>query len=652
FMALTDHSNWYSEQERARMFDAARAANQPGEFLALVGFEWTHLTDGHANVFLTADDASRDRPDGETLAAFYTWLASRPQALATFNHPFPGEFDDFAPDPAVHAQFMGLEVVNGAGSQLQRFEQPFWHALQQGWRIGALGNLDTETPDWGADGSLRTGILLHELTEDALFDALRARRTFATEDANLAVALKAGDVWMGSEAQAGPLQFSVLVSDPDNESLRLELMRDGLVVFTWEMISGALPQTWSVSIEGQPGDIYIIRAIQADGDHAWSSPLWVTGDRIALDPMLTEVLSAPQSVDWDGDGEASFRDEWIELHNPHEQALPLAGWQLEKASHSYTFPAGARIEPGQYLVLYQRDTNLSLSNYGETIYLRAPDDREVDVVEVSFQGYDRSKAWCNGQWQERSEPSPGAPCHMSEPTPGDEPTSGDEPTPGGDDDSSGGGAGESDPASRSGEVLLPVAEVRLLQEDHLVTIEGIVTATPGTFSPNTVYIQDDTGGIKIFRSAGLEPLALGDRVRLTGYTRHAFGEWEISVPKSQAIELLGKGQVVTPQQLAPGTLHDHPGELVQVTGTVEGWSGEHWTLDDGLEPIFVYHDRDTGVRRPYLVEGETRSVVGIVGWSEQGPRLMPRMQEDLEGSTPGTGDAGESPGFLPTTGAE
>ncbi len=634
FMGLTDHSHWYTEAERTRALALAQAASEPGAFLALLGFEWTHREQGHTNVFLTSDDASRERPEGETLAAFYAWLAARPQGIAIFNHPFYGDFDDFAPAPSVHDQFVGLEVGNGPAVRYERYEDAYWSALFKGWRIGALGNLDTETTTWGADGPLRTGVLLTSLTESDLFDALRARRTFATEDSNLALALRAGDQWMGSEVSPGTLTLSLVVSDPDAESAQVELLRDGIVVESRSMSTSALPQQWDVSVAARAGDIYVARVIQADGNYAWSSPIWVAGEATPLDPQLSEVLSAPSAVDWDSDGEANYRDEWIELYNPHDRALSLAGWRLEKATFGYTFPTGSQIQAGQHLVLYQRDTDLSLSNFGETIRLRAADGREVDVVEVPFQGYDRSKARCNGAWREGVEPTPGAPCTLA----------------GGSDDPA---DGDGSPIQSGETVTSTIATVRTLPEDSRVRIEGIVTAAPGTFAADTMYVQDASGGIKVYGRAGLDPFELGDRVRLTGYSSLFYGEWEISVPTSETILLLARGEEVAPLPLAPGTIRDHPGELVQLSGHVEGWSGENWYLDDGVESVFIYHDQDAGVQRPFLTRGEARTVIGIVGWSERGPRLMPRTAADLDASaTGGAADEIGPPSFLPTTGGD
>ena len=602
FMAVSDHSHWFVADEWQTLRQAATAANRPGEFLALAAFEWTHREQGHANVFHTSDYVSRDEAAGATLADFYGWLAARPDARATFNHPFAGQFNNLAYVPSLHPHFVGMEVGNGSGSQQTRYENSYWQALRNGWRIGAMGNLDTETPNWGDDGQLRTGVLLPALGQGDLWAAIEARRTFATEDRNLALAMRAGDVWMGGAMAAGTQRIALWFRDGDGEPMQLQLLRDGVIVAEQSVNAAPAPQRVEVTVDALSGDIFVARAVQSDGQMAWSSPLWVTGTATPQPPQLSEVLSAPRDVDWDGNGIADFNDEWIELHNPHDRAIALGGYRIEVEGFGYTVPAGRTLEAHGYALFFKAETGISLSNYGELVRLVAANGGVVDEVDVPFQGYDLSKARCGDGWQERVVPTPGGPCQPA----------------------AGGGGGSAPPPAPQ-----PIAVVRELPEESLATIEGIVTAPPSVFGAKSLYLQDESGGIKLYRYAGLPDLAEGERIRVTGYVKSHFGEIELTVPSSRPVERLGSGEPLLPIALAAGTLGQHAGQLVAVSGTVERWSGAHWRLDDGVESIFIYHDQETGVERPYLNIGETRTVIGIVGWSDYGPRLMPRYERDI-----------------------
>ncbi len=234
FLALTDHSHYFNDAQWVDTLAQAGAATVDGSFVALRGFEWTGREEGHISVLETEGYPSRDDPSYDTLAEFYAWLAAQPGAIAQFNHPFPdSDFNDFAYDPAADAAIVLQEVGNGSRNLYFTFEGEYLRSLYAGWHVGATNNGDTETPDWGADTPHRTGVVARALTKDNILEALRARRTFATEDRNLALALRAGDAWMGSTIPKAPaITFFVDVVDPDGESVTLELFDRGLVVAT------------------------------------------------------------------------------------------------------------------------------------------------------------------------------------------------------------------------------------------------------------------------------------------------------------------------------------------------------------------------------------------------------------------------------------
>jgi hypothetical protein len=101
------------------------------------------------------------------------------------------------------------------------------------------------------------------------------------------------------------------------------------------------------------------------------------------EPIITEFLAANQNglVDSDGD-----RPDWIEIHNPDGVAVDLGGYHLTDDAGEptrWTFPAGAIIQPGGYLIVFASGkdravagsplhTNFSLDAAGEYLSLRAP----------------------------------------------------------------------------------------------------------------------------------------------------------------------------------------------------------------------------------------------------------------------------------------
>ena len=153
-------------------------------------------------------------------------------------------------------------------------------------------------------------------------------------------------------------------------------------------------------------------------------------------PRLNEHLPAPRDVDWDGDGVASRDDEWVELFNAGEEDLDLRGWQLDDladgGSPPFVFPEGAEIPARGHLLVFKRESGLSLNNDGDEIRLLAPDGRLVDATTYGASRPDESWARLpegEGTWRPDLPPSPGRANGLAPPasTAGASPTAGAPP---------------------------------------------------------------------------------------------------------------------------------------------------------------------------------------------------------------------------------
>ncbi len=626
FLALTDHSHYFDDAQWADILAQAEAATVDGSFVGLRGFEWTHREVGHINVFETEGYPSRDDPDYDSLGEIYTWLTTQPGAIAQFNHPFPdSDFNDFAYHPAADAVIVLQEVGNGSRNQYFTFEGEYLRSLYAGWHVGAANNGDTETPDWGADTPHRTGAVASALTKEAVLEALRARRTFATEDSNLALALRAGENWMGSIIPKAPaITFSVDVVDPDGESVTLELFDRGLVVAS-DSFSAAAAHTWTPTAPGVEGHLYFVKATQADGDTAYTSPLWVEGVAPADAVLLNEFMPAPHSTDWDGDGTSDYNDEWIELYNAGPAVVGLGGWQLddvaEGGSGPYTIPADQVIPPGGFLVFFKRDTGLSLNDDGDGVRLLRPDGTVADEYHYTHSpGYDRSFSRSvdgGGHWTADYAVTLGAPNH---------------PAPA--------------PPPPPGPALATIAETKVMAKEAMVIVEGQVTAPPGIFDEKSFYIQDSTAGTLVYLREGDCPVLFGgDRVRITGQLWDYYGEREIRVAGAGDIQRLSEGEPLKPTMIKTGEVDEaREGLLAQIVGEIAGWGKSALYLDDGSGEAKIYLKEATGIERPWVEKGEIYSVIGIVSQYQEEHELLPRYQSDIAlwpGTLPVTG--GESP---------
>jgi uncharacterized protein YdeI (BOF family) len=310
FMAISDHSYSIDDSEWANTLSAVNAATD-ADFVGLRGFEYTQGAEGHINVWNSTRHACRANTGytmcdytpnleaGSTVQGFYPWLVSTVNTpldgageVMQFNHPGWINFNDWFFHPEVSGIARLEEVGNGNGTSYVFSEEEFLRSLDYGWKVGATNNADTHTDMWGTNTEHRTGVIMPDLTKTALLEALRLRRTFATEDKNFSLTMKANGAWMGSEiANTGNIQFEITGSDPDAEQSSLvELITDqGEVAALFVPITTTF--TWEPELTITTGvHYYYVKVTQHDGDRIVTSPVWTMGSE---DVSVTDLTIQP-----------------------------------------------------------------------------------------------------------------------------------------------------------------------------------------------------------------------------------------------------------------------------------------------------------------------------------------------------------------------
>lgn len=183
-----------TEAEFVRGGQIADAADDPGAFTALRGFEWTTPHLGHVNVWFTRSwTPVDDRLGVQGLHEWLTGPAPGPDVLFGLNHPGrePLRFDSFAHDPRLTDRMVSIEMFNRSEDYL--FEgyrlglgSPLLECLDAGWRPGLLGVSDEHGRRWGFEPGLgRGGLWVREWTRAGVREALQARRFYATREPGL-----------------------------------------------------------------------------------------------------------------------------------------------------------------------------------------------------------------------------------------------------------------------------------------------------------------------------------------------------------------------------------------------------------------------------------------------------------------------------------
>ena len=324
FVAFTDHSNYFDSKNNpnveAALYDtslvkdsdpshswatykntvAAFNAANAGKKVAIAGFEMTWSGGpGHINTFNTPGIVSRNnttlnnKTKDAGLQAYYKLLSQTEGAnsISQFNHPGTtfGNFIDFGYwDAVVDTRMYMVEVGNGegqigAGGYYPSYEQ-YIMALDKGWHVAPTNNQDNHKGRWGNANDARDVILTDDFTEDGIYEALRARRMYATEDKNLELDYTVNGNMMGSIIDVPEkLNFEISFNDPDRTDsiAKVELVvNSGKVAYTWD--SAADLAKGSVSVELAPEyTYYFVRVTEGDGDLAVTAPVWV-GESLKL----------------------------------------------------------------------------------------------------------------------------------------------------------------------------------------------------------------------------------------------------------------------------------------------------------------------------------------------------------------------------------
>ena len=320
FLAVTDHSNWFDNDKLASIADgsmseawkkglnAADSYNKNGDFVAIYGYEmtWSGSTGGygHINTFNTPGFETRTNSKMD-LKNYYNALKTQKQSMSQLNHPGKtfGDFSDFAYyDAEIDKQVTLIEVGNGEGAirgsgYFPSYEY-YTRALDKGWHVAPTNNQDNHKGKWGNANTARTVVEASDLSRESVYDAIKERRVYATEDENLKISYEVNGNTMGSIIpQTDLLEFNVNVEDINSGDniKKISIIGDGgKVVKSIDNINSTT-KNWSFTLDKSTSSYYYVRVDQADSDIAVTSAVWV-GERenfgISTVDSDTEVIIA------------------------------------------------------------------------------------------------------------------------------------------------------------------------------------------------------------------------------------------------------------------------------------------------------------------------------------------------------------------------
>jgi hypothetical protein len=308
FLAVTDHNHvsaGMSLPNYAQGLAQAAAANSDGNFVAIYGQEWGLASHGHvivleAPVLFGWDTGNYDVfvAEGDYPGLYTAALAHPPggyPAIALWCHPASSDFNGLAVTADGKAVVHLMCLVNGPAESAAtdesdvgntNFDGEFQDALRKGYRVSPTGDQDNHNATWGASSESRTAVLATANTKGAVFEALAARRNYATQDHNVHVAFSADGHAMGEAfTSARGIRIAVEVTDPDpgDAVAEIDVYRGVTGVsnaarVAWNAGSPTLQWRELQSFAQGTEAHYYLRIRMADNQNVWTGPIYVTYD--------------------------------------------------------------------------------------------------------------------------------------------------------------------------------------------------------------------------------------------------------------------------------------------------------------------------------------------------------------------------------------
>ncbi|MFA6250566.1 MAG: hypothetical protein WC686_03635 [Candidatus Shapirobacteria bacterium] len=274
--------------------------NQPGQFVAFYGFEWTH-SGGHLNVF----EAPTFVNPPYTLDNFYSSISQhsdKSNLFVSFNHPASTGNMDFrlpvgSTDQKTIFTYRSTIAPYAYMIETNNFAAYYPKALKKGYKLGATGYGDGHNA--AQAGTRRYGILATDLSKESLISAIKNRQTFGVLDGRagssnfpLAIALKVNGQLMGGATQFnGSISYQIYVRDDLKKVESVELRYGGYdyssdnyqaAVFQNLGNEKTIDGTFSAFAFSAPKRAKFVYAVAKQRDSknnlievAWSSPVWI-----------------------------------------------------------------------------------------------------------------------------------------------------------------------------------------------------------------------------------------------------------------------------------------------------------------------------------------------------------------------------------------
>ncbi|GLX66903.1 S-layer homology domain-containing protein [Paenibacillus glycanilyticus] len=343
FFIVTDHSNSYdtasydvTKDHNINDYNSSNAAWLAGKkaaedaatpaFVTDYGFEMTWSGGpGHMNTFNTTGFVSRNnatlnnKTNDGGLQTYYKMLESTPGSISQLNHPGTtfgnfsnfGYYEDEIDDKVTLVEAGNGEGAVGSGGYFRSVDQ-FVLALDKGWHVAPTNNGDNHKKGWGTSNTIATVVYTNDFTLSGIYQALRDRSVWSTENRDLDVTYHLNDgkdtYSMGAILDTAPATADITITasnrNPDvatSDIASIQLISTGgAIVDQKNYPVGTNNADYTYSMNAPTPGYYFAIVTDNKGFIAVTAPIWLgSAPKVGITsvsnsstmPVTTEALN-------------------------------------------------------------------------------------------------------------------------------------------------------------------------------------------------------------------------------------------------------------------------------------------------------------------------------------------------------------------------
>lgn len=227
--------------------ETVEANNQPGQFVSFLGFEWHSRQYGDHNVYFNgpAGEIIRAADLEEMRQALRRWQAQGTETLLLPHHigyrqGYRGiNWQTYRPELSPVVEIMSMHGASESADAPypylhtmgpRHWQSTYQYGLAQGHLVGAIGSTDHHSAHPGSYGHGRLAVWATGLSRDAIWQAIKARRTYALTGDRISLAFSINGAMMGSVLPPTPERHITVAVEGGDAIDYVELLHNNRVI--------------------------------------------------------------------------------------------------------------------------------------------------------------------------------------------------------------------------------------------------------------------------------------------------------------------------------------------------------------------------------------------------------------------------------------